>query len=100
MSLPKASGLRLRRIIFKDGRTIDVLRPKNESHAKDLKNSAQHAGECFPDMAGWALIAWTPKGDVFVNYANGQRSPVPGGGVPQYAKDVLLAECAVRWAKE
>lgn len=95
------TALRLRRVRFKDGRTIEVLRPKDEGIGKTLTRAAARAAEFAPkDMAGFALVAWNINGEVFVNYHNGQRSPVPGGGVAQYVKDVLIAETAVRWSKD
>lgn len=96
-----ASGLRLRRVRFKDGLTIEILRPKDEGIAKKLTLCAARASEfAGADMAGFALVAWRRDGFVFVNYENGDCSPVPGGGVPQYAHDCLLAELGARWAKQ
>lgn len=51
-------------------------------------------------MAGFAVVAWTDGGVVTVNYQNSPSSPVAGGGVAQYVKDVLLAEQAVRWSRD
>lgn len=95
------AAMRLRRVRFKDGRTLEVLRPKDEGIARKLTACAARASEYGgADMAGFAIVAWRRDGCVFVNYENGDCSPVPGGGVPQYAHDVLLAELGARWAKQ
>lgn len=94
------SRLRLRRIRFKSGGCIEVLKLREEGIAAVLKETASDAANFAPNMAGFALVAWKPNGEVFVNYRNGDRSLIPGGGVPQYVKDVLLAEVAVRWSKD
>jgi len=91
---------RLRRIRFKDGRSIDILRPKSESVLPEFRAVIDDAIANNPDMAGFAIVAWRPSGEVFVTYRNGTRSQIIGGGVPQYVHDCFLAEVAVRWSRE
>lgn len=100
----KTSIPRLRRVRFKDGRTIEVLRqpPKSRAVQKGLEQSVSRALEsCVGDnMVGFALVCWAETGEVYVNYSNGDKSLVSGGMVPQYVKDILIAEQAARWANE
>lgn len=98
----KVSIPRLRRIRFKDGRTIEVLRqPEKSRWVQDsLTASCAKASEWGgAGMAGFALVAWSRDGEVYVNFEN-DGSRLPAGGVPQYVRDVLLAEVASRWAKD
>lgn len=97
-----ASPLRLRRIRFKDGRTITVFRPKAElctAEARDtLKRSMAKVSnsETGESMVGFGLVAWARDGSVYVNYFNSENSGVPAGGVAGFVYDTLLAEQAAR----
>lgn len=98
--------MRLRRVRFKDGRApIEILRkaaPSTEI-SDDFSRSIVRCAETSVGgaaMVGFAIVAWADSGEVFVTYRNGDRSPVPGGGVGQYAKDILQAEQTIRWSKD
>lgn len=101
-----ASHLRLRRIRFKDGRTVEVLRSRNDTEAVRISTALDRAvtmakgGEREAPMVGFALVAWAADGQVFCTYENGGNSTIPAGHVPQYAKDCLLATMAANWSKD
>lgn len=102
MTAKATTTLRLRRVRFKDGRTLTVLRPKVDTEVRDhFARSSRNclAHETSADMAGFAIVAWDASGEVFIDYRNGPKSPLPVGGVGQYVKDVLQAEQAVRWSR-
>lgn len=94
---------RLRRVRFKDGRTIEVLRqpPKSRIAQDALAQSTKNclSSKIGDDMVGFALVAWTDSGEIYVNFHNGGAALI-AGQVPQFVKDILLAEQAVRWATE
>jgi hypothetical protein len=95
------SALRLRRIRFKDGRTIEVLRAKHEDVAAKLRKAVELAIDDDPaGIVAYALVSWRSDGTVFPAFHNGSRSTIQAGQIPQYCKDVLLAEVAARWSKD
>jgi hypothetical protein len=81
-----------------------VLRQKDD--AADIRASFLGSVRAAIDskvgakLAGFAFVAWAETGEVFCDYNNGPRSLILAGQVPQYSKDVLLAEVAVRWSKD
>lgn len=99
-----ASPLRLRRVRFKDGRgELRLLKPKSDTSVRDgLRRSSESCdGSSVSNaMVGFALVAWSRDGEVFVSYETSDGSSIRGGAVPQYVKDCLLAEVAVRWSKD
>lgn len=95
--------IRLRSVRFKDGRApIRVFSaPGPDTEISDsFAASAQRCSEFFPTLVGFAIVAWSADGRVYVNYRNGDNSGIPGGGLGQYAKDIIQAEQAIRWANE
>lgn len=98
----KTTTLRLRRVRFKSGGEITVLRPDKADPVRD------HIGKTLCDLqdnftaklAGFAIVVWDVNGLVFVDYENGQNSGVAAGGVAEYAKNILASEQILRWAKE
>lgn len=93
------AAMRLRRIRFKDGRTIEVLR-RPESPTVNKRFSASAASASEGELVAFAIVCWRADGELFVDYENSARANVPAGAVPQLAKDALLAEAAVRWSKD
>lgn len=51
-------------------------------------------------MVGYALVAWGADGSVWCTWDNSFGSGVPAAGVPQYVKDVLLADVASKWSRD
>lgn len=101
MITERTTTLRCRRVRFKNGGTIEMLRPKTEDVAARLRTSAVQAEDGNPkEIVGYALVVWRSSGEVFTAYHNGNRSPILAGQVPQYVKDCLLAEVAVRWSRD
>lgn len=105
MSAERTTTMRLRSVRFKDGRApIRVFQRPVDTEIADLFSDS--ANRCAGGdvggaaMAGFAILAWTAGGQVYVNFQNGVRSPVSAGAVGQYAKDVIQAEQAVRWSHE
>ncbi len=97
----KTTTLRLRSVRFKSGGSISVLRPKTEVRDAFREATARiGSNEVADRMAGFAVVAWTDNGVVTVNFENSASSPVAGGGVAQYVKDILLTEQAVRWSRD
>src|ERR1700731_639324 len=99
--IQKTTTLRLRRVRFKNGNTVEVLRTKNEDIVARLYKTVAHAIEdASAEVVGYALVMWNADGTVFPAYYNGKKSPILSGQVPQYAKDCLLTETAARWAED
>lgn len=94
--------LRLRRVRFKDGRTIEVLRRDDDGVGRDFSASAARVldTDLGKQMVAYVVIAWDTNGYVYADYRNSDRSGIPAVGLPQLAKDTLIAEQAVRWARE
>lgn len=96
----KTSIPRLRRIRFKDGRTIEVLRrPEDSDVASRLRGSMIKSVDYGSEVVGFALIVWYANGEVFPATHNGVKSPLLAGQVAQYVKDVILADTAARWVE-
>lgn len=92
--------IRLRRVRFKDGRTIEVFhRPDDLEIDKKFKASAASAME-GTEMAGYAIVAWRKNGGSFCAWNNSFNSQVASGQVPQYVKDMLILETAADWAEQ
>jgi hypothetical protein len=98
----KTSIPRLRRIRFKDGRTIEVFRRRTRTVQLALQECTKKFIDADHDnlICGFALVAWDTNGEVLVHYENQDGSLVQSGQVPQFVKDCLLAEVAVRWTKD
>lgn len=97
----KTSIPRLRRVRFKDGRTIEVLRRQEDGDvASRLRGSAAKSIDYGSEVVGYALVVWYANGEVFLAAHNGPKSPLLAGQVAQYCKDVLLADNAARWAED
>lgn len=91
----KTSIPRLRRIRYKDGRTLDVFPTKSEGTIERRLRKAMAAAmrdEGVDPMLGYAVVAWYKSGDNYSDYSNDEPSPLMAGQVPQYVKDILLAE--------
>lgn len=95
---------RLRRIRFKDGRTVTVMRrpPPDTSIVDEFKISAARGAD-QTDGAGiqaFAILLWDGRGYCYVDYRVADNSPLVAAQLPQLAKDALLAETGVRWSRE
>lgn len=100
----KTTTLRLRRVRFKSGGTLEVLRPIPQQ-SEILRRFSESAANCaadpeMQDMAGYAIVAWSVQSSVFVGYQQAAQCSIPAGHLPQYVKDCLLAETAGRWMKD
>lgn len=95
-----ASPLRLRRVRFKNGNTIEVLKCGNTDAPDRFRRITDNILNYPSQIAGYALVAWHADGAVLADYRNGAFSPLTSGQIPQYAKDCLLTEMAVRWNKD
>lgn len=85
--------LRLRRIRYKDGRTVEVYHNKepNEIGKVLLRHAAILARE--PTLSGFAVVSWGP--DHFGGWRNqgwriGRDSPIGETMMPSFVKDVLM----------
>lgn len=93
---------RLRRVRFKDGRTIDVLRRNADSDmCARFRRSVDRilAVERDHPMEAFAVLVWDGNGYVLVDYLIGDKSKMLACSLPQLAKDTLLAEQAIRWTE-
>lgn len=103
MTDERTTTLRLRSVRFKDGRApirVFTAPGPDTEIAENFTASARRCSELGPGMVGFAIVAWTADGRVYVNYRNGDNSGIPGGGLGQYAKDIIQAEQAIRWARD
>lgn len=97
----KTSIPRLRRVRFKDGRTIDVLRRREDSDVGGrLRSATANAIDYDSEVVGFALVVWYENGEVYPSAHNGPKSTLLAGQVGQYAKDVILTDLAAGWANE
>lgn len=94
---------RLRRVRFKDGRTITVIHPRRDPSLTDcfkqVLSKAMDQTSPFGIQA-FAILAWDGRGYCFVDYRVADGSALVAAQIPQLAKDALLAELAVRWTTE
>lgn len=95
----KTTTLRLRRIRFKDGRTLDVLRPKAKEADKMHAIYAKHGAECVsdfgPNLSGISLVTWGKDGSsTCMLLSDGQ---IPGILVPDFVRNRLLAKKIEDW---
>lgn len=93
-----ASGLRLRRIRYKDGRTLEVLRPKPSDDQK-LREGVRNIGKWSADdplpLAGYAVVVWRADGgSTAYLQSNGQ---IPSILVPDFVRNRLLAQKIEDW---
>lgn len=101
MQLGKTSVPRLRRITYKDGRSVTVIRPtKNfpdriwiESHIRDLLDS--HGD----DISGFAIVVWDKSGASTARMQSVHPS-IPVIYVPDFVRNRLLALKIEEWARE
>lgn len=99
--MTSTTTLRLRRVRFKDGRTIEIMRNADRTDvARSLVRTANKGLASKTETVAYALVAWFADGEVLVDYRVGPRSPFAAGQISQMAKDVLLIEQAIRWSRE
>lgn len=101
MTEQKTTTLRLRRIRFKDGRTVEVLRPKSgnaellrQSYAK---NAPAVAAPYFADgtISGYAIVVWGSDGKTS-SVAN-TDGRIPGILIPDLVRNKLIADKIEEW---
>lgn len=97
--MDKTSIPRLRRIRFKDGRTIDVLRtkPKDDIILRgNLRRFVDYAlrkgGE---DVSGYAIVVWDKTNSSICEY--GTTGGIPGPSIPDYVRTRLLGHMIEKW---
>lgn len=95
---------RLRRVRFKDGRTVTVIRrpPPDTSLVDAFRISAARAVDQTDGtgIQAFAILLWDGRGYCYVDYRVADRSPLVAAQLPQLEKDVLLAETGARWSRE
>lgn len=94
----KTSVPRLRRVRFKDGRTIEVLRtkPTDDQNLRASIRNVMKVGAGFDKtLAGYAFVAWGTDGMSIAHLqSNGQ---IPSILVPDFVRNRLLAEKIEDW---
>lgn len=97
-----ASGMRLRRIRFKDGRTIDVLRPKKTDDTvlrERFAVATKYAMEPTEHpLAGYALVVWQTDGTSTAFLQSDGK--IPSILVPDFVRNRLLAMRIEDWTIE
>lgn len=96
-----AAALHLRRVRFKDGRTLEVLRPMAEAEDRSMRQqladgvqTKMRQGKLL--LAGYGLVVWFTDGSCSCDYrTNGQ---IPSPLIPDLVRGKLLAELAVDYA--
>lgn len=91
----KTSVPRLRRIRFKDGRTIEMLRfPENatiEGMWADIRAKMEDHG---PAVEGYAFVVW---GGDYSTVAMATGPNLPLAYLPDYVRNRLLLQISERW---
>lgn len=94
----KTSIPRLRRIRFKDGRTLDVLRPVTSDASyfqrKAFETIATHLANAR-GQSGVAIVMWDSQGYTVGRVINGM--PIPGILIPDLVRNVLLGHKIEDW---
>lgn len=87
-----ALRLRLRRIRFKAGGSVEMLPPPSRSEGQ--ATLLRHAGiiqSDMPDMAGFAIVAWDASGGRMEGaWFDPKRSPIGETLIPAVVHDVLM----------
>lgn len=97
--MSKTSTLRLRRVRFKDGRTLDVFRsPSAEDEHRFVREKvaevlAVHSGR----IAGMAFVVWEPDCSSTCVVSVNDSSTIPSILVPDFVRNRLLADRIERW---
>lgn len=94
----KVSIPRLRRVRFKDGRTIEVMRQRYDSgHTQAFvrETVAEHF-EKATFLSGCALVLWSPGNHTTVQVLN--NGAVPGELLPDFVRTALLCDETTRWS--
>lgn len=100
MAANKTTTLRLRRVKFKSGGSLEIMRaPRAENLNAALMASAERACE-DASVEAFSLVGWRTDGSVYVNYRISDKSSIVAGQIPSLVRDVLVAEVAGRWVSE
>jgi hypothetical protein len=95
--------LRLRRIRYKDGRTLDVLRPPvTDGPRKSLAVKSRVAEVLAAqgnDIAGFAFVVWASSGASCAKMYCGHGS-FPSSYAPDFVRNRLLAEDIINWTTD
>lgn len=89
---------RLRRVRFKDGRTIEVLRPKpsDDQHIRaQLKKVVAWAMEMDRPLGGAAIAVWDIDGSSICDLQS--NGTIPAILVPDFVRNRLLAAKIEDW---
>lgn len=94
----KTSVPRLRRIRFKDGRTLEVLRPRTEDPAAAVLMAKLVIETHFkggPGPHGCAVVLWSSDGATSARVVN--DTVIPGILLPDLVRNVLLGHKIESW---
>lgn len=96
----KTTTLRLRRVRFKNGRTIEVFRPPQKlAMGQRLQDSVADALSRESNISAYVLVAWREKGSCYIAYGNECGSGIPEASLPNITRDALVAEMGARWSQ-
>lgn len=95
----KTTTLRLRRVRFKDGRTIEVFRPKPDPCEFPNDYIIGEVEECLAvqsdNTAGFAFICWSKDGASTCQIKT--DGSIPSIYVPDFLRNRLLAHQIEKW---
>ena len=102
MSEQRVSHLRLRRIRYKDGRTLDVLRSRTKQQDRvDVEYAVRRVLDGHDDrIAGMAFVVWTHDGASTADVKCYDPAPIPKVLVPDFVRERLRTEIAERFTRQ
>lgn len=93
-----ATPLRLRRVRFKDGRTLEVFRPKKTSSdtlKQNLSRWVKFISDAPEEFSGYAIVTWHKDGTSVCELGSDGR--IPSVLVPDFVRNRLLAQKIEEW---
>lgn len=90
------SGLRLRSVRFKDGRTFTVLRPEQNYDRRIVESGVREVlDQHSVDFAGYAFMVWGMDGSSTCDLQT--KSNIPSILVPDFVRNRLLGMKIEEW---
>lgn len=86
---------RIRRVRFKDGRTIEVLPDARAAHARETAAAAREHVEMLasdPSLSGFVLLWWDRTGDYRCGWRLEPKGAIGMSGLPGYVSSVMTRE--------
>lgn len=95
------SGLRLRRVRFKDGRApLEIIRAPQDDWTEAVRRGIESVVRVHPTPAGCAIVIWNADGGSTAQLVVTRGSPVMPAMVPRFAEERLRLWLAELWTRQ